>query len=270
MWLRYHRGAGFGALGKRVVLDGSRLPAWSIVGCGGRTIHPASAKRNSQEPLDPELPSVSRKEVRALEGACLRTDPRAWELALRPGTSGDPAPAHLPPSATAVGGQSCRQSGQRQQHGSGNPTRQQRPVPHGLPGLARLCCSWAALAAARDGGTGCGGGGSDESPQSGSSSPGGGRWAAWLALPAGGLRQPRRAAPPLILAALAGVVIGYPAGPHCGTRAHRSGAQTMGSERGRGSRPSEPNADGLAVGAHPRPLPGGSRLRACTGRRPLP
>lgn len=44
----------------------------------------------------------------------------------------------------------------------------------------------------------------------------------------------------------------------------------MGSERGLGSRPSEPKADGLAVGAHPRPLPGGSRLRACTGRRPLP
>lgn len=44
----------------------------------------------------------------------------------------------------------------------------------------------------------------------------------------------------------------------------------MGSERGRGSRPSEARADGLAVGAHPRPLPGGSRLRACTGRRPLP
>ena len=127
------------------------------------------------------------------------------------------------------------------------------------------------MAAARGGGTGRGGGGCGESPQSGSNSPGGGRRAAWLAVPAGGLRQPRRAAPPLIVAALAEVTIGgCPAGPHCGTRAHRSGAQTMGSERGRGSRPSEPRADGLAVGAHPRPLPAGSRLRTCTGRRPLP
>lgn len=64
------------------------------------------------------------------------------------------------------------------------------------------------MAAARDGGTGRGGGGGGENSQSGSNSPGGGRRAAWLAVPAGGLRQPRRAAPPLIVAALAEVTIG--------------------------------------------------------------
>lgn len=150
-----------------------------------------------------------------------------WPLALRLRTSGDSAPAHLPPSTTAVGGQRCRQSGQRQHQCSRNPARQQRPVPH-----CPLCAAvGAALAAARDSGTGRGSGCSSESSQSGSTSPGGGRRTAWLAVPAAGLRQPRRAAPPLIVAALAEVTIGgCPAGPHCGTRTHRSGAQTMRSE----------------------------------------
>jgi hypothetical protein len=93
-----------------------------------------------------------------------------------------------------------------------------------------------------------------ESSQSVSNNSGGGRRAAWFTVPADGLRRPRRAAPPLIVAALAGMTRrGCPAGPHCDTRAHRSGAQTMGSERGRGSRPSEQRGDGLAVGAHPPP-----------------
>lgn len=41
-----------------------------------------------------------------------------------------------------------------------------------------------------------------------------------------------RAAPPLIVAALAEVTIGgCPAGPHCGTRAHWSGARTDNGQR---------------------------------------
>lgn len=44
----------------------------------------------------------------------------------------------------------------------------------------------------------------------------------------------------------------------------------MSSERSCGCSGSEQRADRLAVGAHPRPLPGGPRLQVCTGRRPLP
>lgn len=244
----------------------------------GRTLHPTSPELEFLDQLRSRAPLGVSKGSQSAGGSLSADGSQSvgagwgWPLALCPETSGDPAPAHLPPSATAVGGQGCRQSGQRQQQRSRNPARQQRPVPHGLPGLARSMLQLGRLwllpaAVGRDAAVAASG----ESSQSGSNSPGGGRRAAWLAVPAGGLRQPRRAAPPLIVAALAEVTIGgCPAGPHCGTRAHRSGAQTMGSERGRGSRPSEARADGLAVGAHPRPLPGGSRLRTCTGRRPLP
>lgn len=65
-----------------------------------------------------------------------------------------------------------------------------------------------------------------------------------------------RAAPPLIAAAPAGVTRGGCSAAGRTVAPGRTGqghAQTMGSERGLGSRPSEPGAEGLAVGAHPRP-----------------
>lgn len=127
------------------------------------------------------------------------------------------------------------------------------------------------MVAARDGGTGSGGEGSGESSQAGSSNSGGGPQAAWFAALAVGLKQPLREAPPLIVAALTAMTRrGCPSGPHYGTRAHRSGPQTMSSEQSCGSSQSEQRAEGLAIGAHPRPLPGGPRLQVCTSRRPLP
>lgn len=101
--------------------------------------------------------------------------------------------------------------------------------------------------AARDGGTGRGAEGSCESPQAGSSNSGGGPQAAWFAALPVGLKRPLREAPPLIVAALTAMTRrGCPSGPHYGTRAHRSGPQTMRSERGCGASRSEQRADGLA------------------------
>ena len=186
----------------------------------GRTIHPTSAELEFLDQLRSRAPLGVSKGSQSAGGSLSADGSQSvgagwgWPLALCPETSGDPAPAHLPPSATAVGGQGCRQSGQRQQQRSRNPARQQRPVPHGLPALARSMLQLGRLwllpaAVGRDAAVAASG----ESSQSGSNSPGGGRPAAWLAVPAGGLRQPRRAAPPLIVAALAEVTIGgCPAG----------------------------------------------------------
>lgn len=116
---------------------------WNIADCRGRTIHPTSAELDflEQTPLQSAPRCLTGKSERWREPVCGRIPERGSWIGLAPGsapqTSGDPAPAHLPPSATAVGGQSCRQSGQRQQQCSRNPAGQQRPVPHGLPGLAR-------------------------------------------------------------------------------------------------------------------------------------
>lgn len=55
----------------------------------------------------------------------------------RSDASRPPRLTHLPPSATAVGGQGCGQSGQHQHQRSGDPAGQQRPEPHGPPGPAR-------------------------------------------------------------------------------------------------------------------------------------
>lgn len=103
---------------------------------------PTSSELDSLEQLRSRAP-LGVSEASQCGGGSLSADGSqsvgadwGWPLALRPGTSGDPAPAHLPPSATAVGGQGCRQSGQRQQQRSRNPAGQLRPVPHGLPGLA--------------------------------------------------------------------------------------------------------------------------------------
>lgn len=142
-WCGYPREAGFGAQGRRAVPDGSGLPAWrDIVGRRGRTVHPTSSELDSLGQLRSRAP-LGVSEGSQCGGASLSADGSqsvgagwGWPLALRPGTSGDPAPAHLPPSATAVGGQGCGQSGQRQPQRSRNPAGQQRPVPHGLPGLA--------------------------------------------------------------------------------------------------------------------------------------
>ena len=118
------------------------LPGGSIVGRRGRTVHPTSSELDSLGQLRSRAP-LGVSEGSQCGGASLSADGSqsvgagwGWPLALRPGTSGDPAPAHLPPSATAVGGQGCGQSGQRQPQRSRNPAGQQRPVPHGLPGLA--------------------------------------------------------------------------------------------------------------------------------------
>lgn len=127
-----------GAHGRRAVLEGRSGLASGVSG----PFTPLPQSLISWSNSAPERPSASRREVGAQEGACLRSGPRAWEPdragpGSAPQISGDPAPAHLPPSAAAVGGQSGGQRGQRQQQRSGNPAGQQRPVPHGLPGLAR-------------------------------------------------------------------------------------------------------------------------------------
>lgn len=125
------------------------------------------------------------------------------------------------------------------------------------------------MVAARDGGTGHSGEGSGESSQAGSSKSGGGPQAAWFAVLAGGLKQPLREAPPLRVAADSSE-------KRLPLRAalKRQGALVRATDNEwrakRGSSRSEQGADRLAVGAHPRPLPGGPRLQVCTGRRPLP
>lgn len=161
------------------------------------------------------------------------------------------ARAHLPPSATAVGGQRRGQRGQHQRQRRRNPAGQQRPAPHGPPGAARSVLQSGWLGTRRRwrvrGLVLVGAGGGQHGP---------GWWAE---------------------AATAGSAASYSVG--AGGTDHRTlpgratlghGAQTMGSERGRGSRPSEPAAAGLAVGVHPRPLPVAPAPGACTGRRPLP
>lgn len=252
------------------------LPGEPWAAAGGPFTHLIRTRFSGAAALQSAPRCLGGKSVRWREPVCGWIPERGSGLGLAPGSAPRDKWRPLTSSLTTIG-HCCWRPGLQAERPA-PATAQQKPSRAAAPSAPwparprRLCAEvGAALAAARDGGTGRGGGGSGESSQSGSNSPGGGRRAAWLAVPAGGLWQPRRAAPPLIVAALAEVTIGgCPAGPHCGTRAHRSGAQTMSSERGRGSRRSEPRADGLAVGAHPRPLPGGSRLPACTGRRPLP
>lgn len=142
-WCGYPREAGFGAQGRRAVPDGSGLPAWREYRGPPRadcSPHLLRTRFSGAAPLQSAPRCLGGKSVRWSEPVCGGSQSVGagwgWPLALRPGTSGDPAPAHLPPSATAVGGQGCGQSGQRQPQRSRNPAGQQRPVPHGLPGLA--------------------------------------------------------------------------------------------------------------------------------------
>lgn len=96
----------------------------------------------------PERPLVSRKEVRALEGACLQTEPRAWELdragpwLCAPGQVATPHQLtyhHRPLllAARAAGSAaSASNSVAETQPGSS------AQCPMACPALPALCCSW--------------------------------------------------------------------------------------------------------------------------------